>query len=93
MTGQQLVAQGYMQISRKYRLFARIPDGKTGKQALLEASRAACVNEKHYEVAREWMSKMFEHDAARYYRRVYAPHYEASIQQMTEFKAAGGKTA
>ena len=53
MTGQQLVAQGYMQISRKYRLFARIPDGKTGKQALLEASRAACVNEKHYEVARE----------------------------------------
>lgn len=39
MTAQELIDGGYHQISRHYRMLARLPAGKTGKEALLEYSK------------------------------------------------------
>lgn len=59
----QLVAQGYKQVSSRYRIVARLPDGMTGIEALesVDASLA-----KHM---RDTMNKQ----AAEQYLRVYAP--------------------
>lgn len=39
--GRELVARGWRQTSRKFRMLAKIPDGMTGMQALREADPRA----------------------------------------------------
>lgn len=39
LTAKQLLEQGYKQVSAKYCMLARLPEGKTGKQALADIVR------------------------------------------------------
>lgn len=65
----RLVAEGYHQVSRAYREVARLPEGKTGKEALLEVG---------------WTDTdgMLEWHAADQFRRVYAQS-RGLVRQLT----------
>ena len=56
----KLVSQGYRQISRKYRMVARVPFGMTGRQALDQVAPGV------------YNSRMNEWHCADQYRRCYA---------------------
>ena len=62
MTARELVAAGYRQISNKYRMVARLPEGTTGLQALQAVDS---------EFARDLIRRI-EEQAADQYRRVHA---------------------
>lgn len=82
-----LKAAGYHQVSRSYRILARLPAGKTGMQALREASE------------REWYAAMTEADATDQFLRVYAAgvdkrlHCTVDIRIFEAFRRLGGGTA
>lgn len=57
----ELVRLGYCQVSRKFRSVARLPEGKTGIEALADASRDLV-----------WARTLGEEHAAEQFRRVYA---------------------
>lgn len=96
----RLIHEGYHQISAKYGILAKLPDGHTGVDALIDA----CLSEwkqkgsirpeywpKHY---REWARGLGERVAADHFRRVYAEGYglTVTVDQATlkVFRACGG---
>jgi hypothetical protein len=86
-----LVRDGYKQVSRKYGLVVKLPEGKTGKEALKEAARS----QRPHDVDR-WVEALGEEQAGNFYRRVYAgPHLtvELSETSLKKFRAAGGGVA
>jgi hypothetical protein len=104
MTAEQyaklLLEQGYYQVSRKYGMLARLPDGKTGRQALFEASMEqyrGLPNEASWDAQqRRWVGHLPEASAADHYCRVYAPkHLQRTVSQsvMNAFRKLGGGTA
>lgn len=101
----QLKRQGYVQVSRQHRHLARLPLGKTGKQALFEAAfkkYAALSNAESVEFWRQaterWVENIGEASATDHFCRVYAHEYPGcsktvSITVFKEFRRLGGSTA
>jgi hypothetical protein len=58
----ELIAQGYEQTSRKYRIVARLPPGKTGLEALAEVDPGLAAN----------ILRNANEQAAQQFRRVHA---------------------
>jgi hypothetical protein len=82
----ELVAAGYQSISNKYRLVARLPEGKTGLEAL------AMVNP---DLAAHFLENA-NLSAARQFMRVYAKEperLELNAEEFKAFKANGGQSA
>lgn len=80
-----LIRQGYQQISRKYRLVARLPEGKTGIEALRDVDPA---------LISRWEENL-ERRAAEFFCRVYSKDtLELSEVDFKEFRffMGGGKT-
>lgn len=82
-----LVRDGYMQTSARFRCVARLPEGKTG----LEALRDVAPND----YAR--IMGQAERNAADEFRRIYAERCGLQIQlgpeEFAAFKKAGGQTS
>lgn len=72
-----LLKQGYVQISRRYRIVARLPRGKTGLEALEEADPA---------LVEDWLASL-EERATEQYLRVYAPNELKETLTEEEFNA------
>lgn len=73
----QLIAQGYIQVSRRYRIVARLPEGKTGLEALREVDPR---------LVQEMLDRV-ERDATDMYLRVHATPAEKLNLSETEFEA------
>ena len=74
-----LYKQGFRQVSRKYRMVARLPEGKTGLEALAEVDPR---------LAKDMLDRM-NNAAAEQYLRCYAkPPYvlTLSVEEFDEFK-------
>lgn len=83
---EQLIKEGYYQISRKYRHIARLPEGMTGKQAL----KLVTPPERHY-----WVEAMGESSAGDHYLSCYSPPNQQVVLDIPTFMAfrqAGGNT-
>ncbi len=81
---QRLIDEGWCQTSSKYRLVSRLPEGKTGREALAEASDRE-----------EWATCMGESSAGDYYLRTYAKgdlEMTLDIATWTAYKKLGGGT-
>lgn len=82
-----LIAQGYEQVSRKRRTIARLPEGKTGLEAL------AAVDPTHVANLRTSM----ENHAAEFFRRIYAEHAGLTVvlteEEFSEFLHETGRKA
>jgi hypothetical protein len=78
-----IVAQGYEQVSRKYRIVARLPEGKTGLEALAEVDP---------ELAKHMLDEV-NLEAGRHYMRVHARHTQLSLtwEEFNEFLIKTGK--
>lgn len=77
-----LIKSGFYQISRKYRGLARLPDGKTGREAYMDASRPTGYN-----------PHLSERYAGDQYLRVYAPKQDritVSFRTFQAFRRLGG---
>ncbi len=88
----RLVDTGWYQISRGHRMVARLPLGKTGKQALLEATLAA-GNPKEW--TETWVGCMDEYHAGDFYLRVHSkPQDQLELDRETFdlFRQFGGNT-
>lgn len=82
--GKRLKDAGYRQLSRKHRIVARLPPGKTGLEALREADSEAY----------ERVMRLAEESAAEDYRRFHArgeDRRELSIEEFAAFRKAGGR--
>lgn len=79
----------WYQVSRNHRIVARLPEGKTGIQALIDAETR---------LDRErWAQRMGEGNAGDHYLRCHAMRRDGDWQQLTNvafnaFRAAGGDT-
>jgi hypothetical protein len=86
-TGAELVAAGYMQVSRRYRTVARLPPGKTAIEAMKELHPRAY----------QQILDDIEQSAMRQYLRMYARGdgntLELTEDQFNAFRAAGGQSA
>lgn len=97
-----LIAQGYKQISARYRILARLPEGKTGINALVEAEMAAWQRRgsikpdywpDHYV---KWANQLGEIVAGNYFRRVWAKddlRVTLSPIELRRFRHLGGLSA
>ena len=58
------VSQGYVQVSRKYRIVARLPTGRTGMQALeaVDSSLAKQIRDNAERSAKEMFLRMYALD-------------------------------
>lgn len=65
-TAQRLIDEGWYQVSRKYRLVARLPKGKTGIEALIEQERRS---QYPHPQAEEWVERLGEGHAGDHYLR------------------------
>jgi len=89
---QKLIDEGWHQTSRAYCMLGRLPTGKTGIQALIEAELASRNGRKDASV---WAAKMGEHHAGDHFLRMYANgglKKTVSSQVMDEFRRLGGGT-
>lgn len=79
----------WFSVSHKYRIVARFPEGKTGKQALAESGGQRCDDQ-------AWVDGMGEGHSGDHYLRCYAREAdlwkELSIEEWREFRKAGGTT-
>lgn len=83
---QELIDQGYFQVSRKFGYLAKIPDGKTPWEAMQEAHP--------YDARMMW--EAFQDHVRAQYLRVYAPkECKLVIDEvlMAEFRRRGGEVA
>ena len=89
-----LVQNGWHQVSRKYHIICRLPEGKTGIEALTEAA----MESRPWD-AKEWANNLGESSATDQYLRVYAPwndkkqHRQLTEQEFAAFREVGGSTA
>lgn len=88
----QLVMDGWHQISAAYRTIARLPEGKTGRQALYEATQKQYIglkNEQEWAVQNAaWCRNLGEASATDQYLRCYAEREGGLVRVLTpeEFK-------
>lgn len=96
MTAEELISGGYYQVSRKFGMLAKLPEGKTGREALYEATMrqyAGLPNEAHFDrTTRRWVNGMSEASAADQYLRVYAVAVTVNPTTMRRFRTLGGRT-
>lgn len=75
----------YFQVSRRYRIVVRLPEGKSGIQILSEVSGKP-----------QWALQLGEAQAGDYYLRVYAESaglwLKLTVAQWNAWRAAGGRT-
>jgi hypothetical protein len=84
MTAEEAIAGGYFQVSRAHRRVARLPPGKTGVQALVEAAGENRV---------DWAKGLGEGGAGDQYLRVYTKDAVVlSREEFARFRALGGDT-
>lgn len=80
----KMVEDGYQQISRKYRLVARLPKGETGLEALKRVDLRSYLR----------IMNQAEHSAADTYRRMHAREegneIELDEKEFEAFRKAGG---
>lgn len=92
LSPRSLLEAGYHQVSRKFRLIARLPPGKTGRELLAEAwaegrTGAHADNERR----RAW--RFSEADATDQWLRVHCLEWiELTPTQFAEFRRIGGRT-
>jgi hypothetical protein len=93
LTAGDLIALGYYQVSAKYRHLAKLPVGKTGIQALIDAER---TRGQRVQDPERWANMMGEGHAGDQYLRTYARSdgnvLVVPIHIFKEFKAKGGGT-
>jgi hypothetical protein len=81
----RLLGKGYYQTSRRHRRLARLPEGKTGRQALC----AALPNE-------QWVNSLTEAEVGGHYLRIYSPEEDrvtiACSRVFAAFQNLGGET-
>lgn len=84
-TGMNLVAEGWVQISRRHRMVARLPKGKTGLQALQERDLGAYKR----------LMERVEREAASTFLRVYSnregERRELTLPEFAAFRKLGGE--
>jgi hypothetical protein len=86
ITAEQLLSLGYYQTSRRFRHLARLPEGKTGKEALLESDF------QHYD-KEHWIACMDEYSAGDFYLRGRAADkIVVSKEVFDQFRKLGGNT-
>lgn len=101
---QELIKQGYKQVSSQYRTVARLPSGKSGKDALYEAEMAVLGDDLDAETItywkgekRRWVNMMGERGSADHFRRVHAQAaglwIELTQKEFRDFKANRRRTA
>lgn len=97
MTAQELIDQGYYQISRKFYILAKLPEGKTGKEALYEASLKTYEGLDNYDFwvkdTRRWVDGLGEANSTDQYLRVHADCITVTKEVFEEFRRLGGRTA
>ena len=76
-----LIAQGYFQTSRRFRHLCKLPEGRTGVQALADASGD-----------RVWAEWLGEANAGDHWLRVYGKPISVSQEVFAEFLRQGGGT-
>ena len=89
---QALIDGGWYQTSRAYCMLAKLPVGKTGIQALIEAEQASRDGREYAQV---WAARMGEHHSGDHFLRMHAKgklKKTVSSQVMDEFKKLGGGT-
>ena len=92
----KLVEEGYCQISSRYRRVAKLPPGKTGKEAVLESLLGK--NPKKWEVEHytHLVSRWSEAEAKDHFLRVFAGKgltLKLTHEEFLAYKKAGGGTA
>lgn len=92
-SARQLIAEGWHQVSRAYRTLARLPDGKTGVEALIDAELRS--KHPHFRL-REWAEGLGERSAGNHYLRCYAKQdlnwCELDVPTFVAFRKLGGGT-
>lgn len=86
-TGAELVAAGYMQVSRKYQTVARLPPGKTAIEAMKE------LHPRAYQRILEDIEQSAQRQYLRLYARADGNTLELTEEQFNAFRAAGGQLA
>lgn len=95
----QLIREGYMQISRSYRMLARLPKGVRATDALYQASLGEYSPTLHnyaywQQHLREWADHLGDDGARRQYLRCYAPDkITVSPGVFMLFRKLGGQSA
>lgn len=87
-TARRLVAEGWESTSNSYRNVARLPEGKSGLEALKEVA----PDEYHH------LTETIERRAANVYRRIYATEAAGTKRSLDRetfaaFKRAGGQSS
>jgi len=88
----RLIDEGWYQTSRKFRCLARLPEGMTGKEALLEEAK----KERPWD-AEKWVNCLGERSAGDHWLRCYSRRVEECNQQVSQkvfdaFRRLGGGT-
>jgi hypothetical protein len=80
----------WFQVSAKFRLVRRLPAGKSGKQALYEATKLNGTQPD----PEHWVAGMTEQSAGNHYLRCCGnrDELELSVEEWAAYKAAGGGT-
>jgi hypothetical protein len=88
---EELIAKGYYQVSRNYRLVAKLPDGKTGVEALIDACRSGEIpTARDYE---SWAKRLGEgHAGDQYLRSNIASAIQLTREAFENFRKLGGST-
>lgn len=79
----------WFQVSRAHRIVARLPKGKTGKEALFDAVKESMQD------ARRWVDLFSEGSAGDHYLRCYTPQVDQmrlTRAAFEEFLRNGGRT-
>jgi hypothetical protein len=87
---QRLIDAGFYQVSRAHRHLARLPQGKSGKEALLEVSKAYRPWD-----AEQWVNALGEAHSGDQYLRAHVPNedqVQVSIAVFAAFRELGGDT-
>lgn len=91
---QRLIDDGFYQVSRKFRLLAKLPTGKDGIQALIEGEteaykRTGGTPRADLEI---WAKRIGPVQAADHYLSCHAPTIEVSRETFDAFRKLGGNT-
>ena len=88
----KLIEEGWCQTSRKHRMLARLPDGKTGVEALADAERRYG----HQPDPVKWATGLGNGGAGSFYLSRYAHHdlnnCTVDLPTFSAFKKLGGTT-
>ena len=92
-SARQLIEEGWHQTSRAYRMLARLPDGMTGVEALIDAERRSQHPQSNVV---KWANGLGNAGAGEHYLRCYASRdlhgCTLDIPTFSAFKKLGGGT-